>query len=56
MKRLLKYMFRWQLSTLTLAPVMAIMAGCNPWLVAFVGNIVGSLIFYKVDKHIFKNQ
>lgn len=54
--RLLKYMGRWQLST----PILAIVPIClsqsgisSEWVAAIAANIIGSLIFYKVDKHIF---
>ena len=48
------YLLRWQLSTLTLAPVMIFMAGINPWIAVIVGNLVGGLIFFWIDRWIFK--
>ena len=60
MKKLGLYMLRWQLSTPILALVPIIMRGDfrsmshNGWLEAFVSNLIGSLIFYWVDKKIFK--
>ena len=49
-------MGRWQLST----PILAIVPIClsqsgisSEWVAAIAANIIGSLIFYKVDKHIF---
>lgn len=59
MKKLLLYMGRWQLSTFTLAPViwlLAIYGITNSWIAAFIGNLVGSLIFFWVDRLIFKSD
>jgi len=53
-------MLRWQLSTPILAIVPFLMHGeftdieSIAWSEAFVANIIGSLIFYNVDKKIFK--
>jgi hypothetical protein len=58
MKRLLLYMGRWQLSTFTLAPViwlLALYGITNSWIAAFVGNLIGSLIFFWVDLWIFRS-
>jgi formate/nitrite transporter FocA (FNT family) len=52
-------MGRWQLSTFTLAPViwlLAVYGITNSWIAAFVGNVIGSLIFFWVDKLIFKSD
>lgn len=59
MKQLLKYMVRWQLSTPILAIIPIILfryIGDNFWVAAFVSNLVGSLIFYKIDKMIFAKE
>ena len=57
MRRLLLYLLRWQLST----PILAIVT----WLLidrvgnvasAVVANLIGGLIFYKIDKLIFKQK
>ena len=56
MKQFIKYAFRWQLSTITLAPVIALIPN-NAVIAAIVGNLVGACIFFFVDKHlIFKND
>ena len=50
------YMLRWQLSTPILAIIPAAMRKKgikNKWLEAAVANLIGSLIFYYVDKFIF---
>jgi hypothetical protein len=56
MKRFLIYLFRWQLSTLVLAPVMWGLQGFNVWLIAGVSNLIGGCLFYLIDKRIFKSQ
>ena len=60
MKQLGIYMLRWQGST----PILALV----PWVlgkyfeidnfigVAIIANLIGSLIFYKIDKLIFKQK
>jgi len=58
-KKLLLYMARWQLSTFTLAPVISLLAIygiTNSWIAAFIGNLIGSLIFFWVDRYIFKSD
>lgn len=52
-KELLVYMLRWQLSSIILYPCLLLLA-FSPLLATVVANIVGSLIFYQVDKYIFK--
>ena len=59
MKKLLKYMFRWQLSTpiLAIIPLVLLQMGIsNFWVTAFITNLTGSLIFFKVDEYIFSQQ
>ena len=54
--QLIMYMLRWQLSTPILAIIPAAMRKKginNKWIEAAVANLVGSLIFYYVDKIIF---
>lgn len=53
--RLLKYMARWQLSSLVLYPCIALLP-FHPFLVAFIANFIGSLIFFKVDDWIFNKS
>lgn len=51
-------MGRWQLSTpiLALVPITFAYFGIllNPWVIAGISNVIGSLIFFQVDKKIFK--
>ena len=56
--KLIKYMARWQLSTPILAIVPYFLMKydiSNFWITAIISNIIGSLIFYKVDKYIFQS-
>ena len=57
MTELFLYMIRWQLSTPILAVVPIVLKKWdikNYWVVACVANLIGSLIFYWVDKWIFR--
>jgi len=50
-------MGRWQLSTpiLAIVPITLSYYGVSSeWVTAFSANIIGSLIFYNIDKKIFK--
>jgi len=52
-------MFRWQLSTPILAVIPYILGryGISNFIVtAFIANLIGSLIFFKVDEFIFSKQ
>ena len=59
MKRFLLYLFRWQLSTPILAPVVAFFTGspiwgtAETWIGSTVANLIGGSIFYWVDRFIF---
>jgi hypothetical protein len=55
-KRFTLYLGRWQMSTLTLTPVMILMKDQNPWLAVVVGNLIGGCIFFFVDRWIFKKD
>ena len=58
MKKLGFYMLRWQLSTpiLALVPIAIekMYGKIDFWTAAFISNLIGSLIFYWVDKKIFR--
>ena len=52
-------MFRWQLSTpiLAIIPFLLLEFGIsNFWVTAFIANLIGSLIFFKVDEYIFSKE
>lgn len=53
LKQYLMYLFRWQLSTPILAIVLIWMSGYNQWTATIVANLIGGIIFFWVDKHIF---
>lgn len=55
-KRFLLYLLRWQLSTPILAVVIAYFAYLGEWWAAGIANLVGAIIFYNVDKFIFKQK
>jgi len=55
MKRFAKYAFRWQAST----PILAVciwLLPLNPFVKTVIANLIGAVIFYKVDQHIFKHK
>lgn len=54
MLRFLAYLGRWQLSSIVLIPVIAMIA--DPVWSAIVGNFIGGCIFWHVDKMIFKKK
>lgn len=59
MKKLLAYMGRWQLSTVPLAIVISLLCSIgvtNSWIAAIIANLIGSLIFYPLDKFIFTSK
>jgi len=53
-KKYIFYLFRWQLSTPILAIVFIWLAALDKWLAAAIANLIGGLIFFWVDKWIFK--
>lgn len=53
-KRFLLYLLRWQLSTLILAPCIALLKDYGSIVSAVVANLIGGVIFYFVDKRIFR--
>jgi hypothetical protein len=55
-KKYLLYMGRWQLSTPILALVLWLLHGLNPVIVTIIANLIGSLIFFWVDKFIFRTR
>ena len=53
-KRYLFYLFRWQLSTPILAVVLLWLNDWNVTWATIVANLIGGLIFFWIDKFIFK--
>jgi len=63
MIRFLLYLFRWQLSTIILAPCVAyfkhsgsIWGTKEDWIAAVIANLIGGCIFFWVDRFIFKSK
>ncbi len=63
MKRFFLYLLRWQLSTPILAPVIAWFSGSpywfgtsEAWIASSVANLIGSSIFFWVDRFIFTSK
>ncbi len=55
-KKLFLYMIRWQLSTPILAIVIGIFAYLGDWVAATIANLIGSLIFFWIDRLIFNSN
>lgn len=55
-KRYILYLIRWQLSTPILAVVLSLLSGMNTWAATIIANLIGGLIFFWVDKLIFKKK
>ena len=53
-KKYLLYLGRWQLSTPILALVLIAMSDFNPTFATIVANLIGGLIFFWIDKLIFR--
>lgn len=56
MKRFIIYLMRWQLSGVILAPCIYLLKDYGSIACAVVGNLIGGIIFYWIDKLIFKSQ
>lgn len=57
MKRLLLYLLRWQLSTPILAIVVHYTIALYGSLIStIIANLIGGLLFYKIDKIIFNKK
>ena len=55
LKKYLAYLFRWQLSTPILSLVLIWLATMNKWVAVIIANLIGGLIFFWVDRWIFKD-
>jgi len=54
-KKYIFYLIRWQLSTPILAVVLILLADMNKWVATIIANLIGGLLFFWVDKFIFRN-
>lgn len=50
------YLIRWQLSTPILAIVLKLLSNMNTLTATIIANLIGGLIFFWVDKIIFKKK
>jgi hypothetical protein len=55
-KKYIFYIIRWQLSTPILAIVLIWLANQNKWVATIIANFIGALIFFWVDRIIFKTN
>lgn len=53
-KRFCLYALRWQCSTPVLALCLFWLGGLGEWPATIIANLIGSIIFYFVDKIIFR--
>ena len=53
-KKYVLYLIRWQLSTPILAVVLILLAGMNTIWATIIANLIGGLIFFWVDRFIFR--
>lgn len=57
MKRYGIYHLRWQISALVMMPIMMFLESHLPlWQNLMVGQFVGAIIFWQIDKWIFKHH
>lgn len=54
--KLIKYIIRWQLSTPIIAMVLWLLSDLNITLATIIANFIGALIFFPLDKIIFKKK
>lgn len=50
------YLLRWQLSTPILAACLYVLEGMNSFWATVIANLIGGLMFYWVDKVIFRKK
>ena len=55
-KKYLLYLIRWQLSTPILTVVLIVLSNLNTLCATIIANLIGGLIFFWVDKFIFKTM
>lgn len=55
-KRYFIYLVRWQLSTPILAVCLIWLSSLDKWTATIVANLIGGLIFYWIDRFIFKSK
>ena len=55
-KKYILYLIRWQLSTPILAIVLKLLSNMSTLTATIIANFIGGLIFFWVDKFIFKKK
>ena len=55
-KKYILYLIRWQLSTPILAIILKILSNINTLTATIIANFVGGLIFFWIDRYIFKKK
>jgi len=55
-KRYFLYLCRWQLSTPILAVALILLSTMNKWVATIIANLIGGLLFFWVDKFIFRSK
>ena len=56
LKKYTLYLIRWQLSTPILAIVLKLLSNMSTLMATIIANLIGGLIFFWVDKIIFKKK
>lgn len=55
-KKYALYLLRWQLSSPILALCMVWLGGVNIALATIISNLIGAIVFFWIDKWIFKDK
>lgn len=56
LKKYVLYLIRWQLSTPIIALVISLLSNANTIVATIVANLIGGLLFFWIDKLIFKKK
>lgn len=55
-KQFILYLLKWELGTLIMSPTIYLLSDTGPVLSVIVGNFIGALVFYPIDKKIFSTN
>lgn len=56
MKKFLLYSLKWELGSLVMIPVLLYIPTDNVILKTIIGNFIGAIIFFRIDKWIFSRD
>lgn len=56
LKKYLLYGVKWQMGTPVIALVLLIVPISNVWVKTIIANVIGAIIFYPIDKWIFRSK